>query len=89
MVWAATLNVHEGPIGVGLRIHYTENALQIGNVISNEPGFYKDGSFGIRIENMVVVKEVKTPNNFGGKKFLGFDTVTRVPYCRKLIEEAD
>ena len=80
------LNVHEGPIGVGLRIHYTENALQIGNVISNEPGFYKDGSFGIRIENMVVVKEVKTPNNFGGKKFLGFDTVTRVPYCRKLID---
>ncbi|KAF5103744.1 hypothetical protein D0Z03_000080 [Geotrichum reessii] len=80
------LNVHEGPIGVGLRLNYTQNALQIGNVISNEPGFYKDGSFGIRIENMVVVKEVKTPNNFGGKKFLGFDTVTRVPYCRKLID---
>lgn len=80
------LNVHEGPMGIGIRINYTDSPLQIGNVLSNEPGFYKDGSFGIRIENMVVVKEVKTANNFGGKKFLGFDTVTRVPFCRKLID---
>lgn len=80
------LNVHEGPIGVGFRINYTRNALQIGNIISNEPGYYKDGSFGIRIENMITVKEVKTKQNFGDKRYLGFDTVTRVPYCRKLID---
>lgn len=80
------LNVHEGPIGIGIRLNYTSSPLQIGNIVSNEPGFYKDGSFGIRIENMVVVKEVKTRHNFGGKKFLGFDTVTRVPFCRKLID---
>lgn len=80
------LNVHEGPIGVGFRIHYANYPLQVGNIISNEPGFYKDGEFGIRIENMVVVKEAKTNNNFGDKKFLCFDTVTRVPFCRKLID---
>lgn len=80
------LNVHEGPMGIGIRLNYTTSPLQIGNVISNEPGYYEDGAFGIRIENMVVVKEVKTKHNFGGKKFLGFDTVTRVPYCRKLID---
>ena len=80
------LNVHEGPIGIGTRLNYTANALEVGNVISNEPGYYQDGSFGIRIENLVTVKEVATPHNFGGKQYLGFDTITRVPFCRKLID---
>lgn len=43
-----------------------------------EPGFYADGRFGIRIENVVVVREVKTPNNFGDKGFLGFERLTMV-----------
>lgn len=43
-----------------------------------EPGFYADGRFGIRIENIVVVREVKTPNNFGNKGFLGFEALTMV-----------
>ncbi|UKZ78088.1 hypothetical protein TrVFT333_005822 [Trichoderma virens FT-333] len=56
------LNVHEGPIGIGTRIQYTEVPLAPGNVISNEPGYYEDGRFGIRIENIIMVKEVKTKN---------------------------
>lgn len=45
------LNVHEGPIGIGTRVQYSEVPLAVGNVISNEPGYYEDGGFGIRIES--------------------------------------
>ncbi|OBT78494.1 hypothetical protein VF21_01004 [Pseudogymnoascus sp. 05NY08] len=82
------LNVHEGPIGIGTRIQYTEVPLAIGNVISNEPGYYEDGSFGIRIENIIMVREAKTKHTFGEKPYLGFEHVTMVPYCRKLIDES-
>lgn len=54
--------------------------------MSDEPGFYEDDSFGIRIENMVLIKEVKTKYSFGDKPYLGFEHVTMVPYCRKLID---
>ena len=45
-----------------------------------EPGYYADGEYGIRIENIVVVREAQTPNNFGGKGFLGFEHVTVVRF---------
>ncbi len=45
-------NVHEGPIGIGTRIQYSEVPLSIGNVISDEPGYYEDNNFGIRIESL-------------------------------------
>ncbi|KAI9689604.1 MAG: hypothetical protein M1822_010256 [Bathelium mastoideum] len=80
------LNVHEGPIGIGTRVQYSEVQLSVGNVISDEPGYYEDGKFGIRIENVVVVKETQTEHKFGGKPFLGFDHVTLVPMCRNLID---
>ena len=44
--------------------------------VSNEPGYYADGKFGIRIESIVLVRDAKTPNDFGEKGFLGFETVT-------------
>lgn len=44
-------NVHEGPIGIGTRLQYSEVPLAPGMVISNEPGYYEDGKFGIRIES--------------------------------------
>ena len=50
--------------------------LKAGMTVSNEPGYYEDGKFGIRIESVVLVREVKTPNNFGDKGFLGFENVT-------------
>ena len=81
------LNVHEGPIGIGTRIQYSEVPLAVGNVISNEPGYYEDGNFGIRIENIIMVAEAKTKHKFGETQYLGFEHVTMVPYCRKLIDE--
>ncbi|MCJ1416276.1 hypothetical protein MMC32_002611 [Xylographa parallela] len=81
------LNVHEGPIGVGTRVQYTEVALSAGNVISDEPGYYEDGNFGIRIENIIMAKEVQTTHSFGDKPWLSFEHVTMVPMCRKLIDE--
>ncbi|KAJ4987464.1 xaa-pro aminopeptidase [Stagonosporopsis vannaccii] len=80
------LNVHEGPIGIGTRVQYSEVALAVGNVISDEPGYYEDGKFGIRIENMVMVKEVETKHQFGDKPYLGFEHVTMTPHCRNLVD---
>jgi len=80
------LNVHEGPIGIGIRVSYSEVPLSVGNVLSNEPGYYEDGAFGIRIENMMMVKEVPVKYKFGDKPFLGFERVTMTPHCRKLID---
>ncbi|KAM0334068.1 hypothetical protein ACHAQA_001088 [Verticillium albo-atrum] len=80
------LNVHEGPIGIGTRVQFAEVSLASGNVVSIEPGFYEDGVFGIRIENLAIVKEVKTRHSFGDKPYLGFEHVTMVPYCQNLID---
>ncbi|KIW56717.1 hypothetical protein PV05_05353 [Exophiala xenobiotica] len=80
------LNVHEGPIGIGTRAAYSEVSLSIGNVISDEPGYYEDGNFGIRIENMIMAKEARTNHKFGDKPWIAFEHVTMVPMCRKLID---
>ncbi|KAI0258993.1 Creatinase/aminopeptidase [Gloeopeniophorella convolvens] len=80
------LNVHEGPQGIGTRIAYNSTPLKPGMTVSNEPGYYADGRFGIRIENVVVVREAQTPNNFGNKGFLGFEHVTLAPIGRNLVD---
>ncbi|KAF2008850.1 putative Xaa-Pro aminopeptidase P [Aaosphaeria arxii CBS 175.79] len=82
----SSLNVHEGPIGIGTRVQFSEVSLSVGNVISDEPGYYEDGKFGIRIENMVIVKEVETTHKFGDKPYLGFEHVTLTPHCRNLVD---
>ncbi|KAJ2913800.1 hypothetical protein MD484_g6609, partial [Candolleomyces efflorescens] len=61
------LNIHEGPQGIGIRIVYHDTPLKPGMTVSNEPGYYEDGQYGIRIESIVLVKEATTPNNFGKK----------------------
>ena len=71
-------------IGIGTRPALNDYALQVGNIISNEPGYYKDGKYGIRIENDVLVKRVDKLD-FEGTKFFTFENLTVVPYCRKLI----
>ena len=43
-----------------------------------EPGYYEDGAFGIRIENVVLVKEADTKYNFAGKKYLTLEPITMV-----------
>ena len=78
------LNVHEGPIGIGFKPHLANFPLQVGNIISNEPGYYKDGEYGIRIENDMAVKRAEGLH-FGDRKFLKFENITLVPYCKKLI----
>lgn len=80
------LNVHEGPIGIGTRVQYADVPLAVGNVISDEPGYYEDGNFGVRIENVVMVTETETRFKFGDKPYLGFEHVTMVPMCRKLVD---
>jgi len=80
------LNVHEGPQGIGGRIAYNDTPLKPGMVISNEPGYYEDEKFGIRIENIVVVKLASPPNNFGGKEYYKFEHVTMSPMHRKLVD---
>src|SRR5690606_13430016 len=57
-----------------------------GMLISNEPGYYKSGDFGIRIENLVLVEERRIPGMEG--EWLGFETVTLVPIDRTLVERA-
>jgi Xaa-Pro aminopeptidase len=53
-------------------------------ILSNEPGYYKPGTYGIRIENLVAVKTVGTPDG-GERELLGFENLTRVPLDRHLI----
>ncbi|KAI0691006.1 Creatinase/aminopeptidase [Cerioporus squamosus] len=80
------LNVHEGPQGIGVRIAYNSTPLKPGMTVSNEPGYYKDGSYGIRIENVVIVRDAQTPNNFGDKGYLCFEHVTLCPMGENLID---
>ena len=76
------LCVHEGPA----RIAKSGTVpLKPGMILSNEPGYYKPGAYGIRIENLVVVKKVEMPEG-GERELLGFENVTRVPLDRRLIE---
>ncbi|KAJ3313276.1 hypothetical protein HDV04_002260 [Boothiomyces sp. JEL0838] len=82
------LNVHEGPHGIGIRPTLNEAKLLAGMTVTNEPGFYKDGSYGIRIENVLLIKNVDTPNKFGGVNFYGFEHVTVVPIQTKLVNKA-
>lgn len=72
------LNVHEGPQRIA-KAMAMDVPLRPGMVISNEPGYYKEGEYGIRIESLVVVKEEKD-------NFLSFETITCAPICRDLID---
>ncbi|KAI9061629.1 Creatinase/aminopeptidase [Trametes sanguinea] len=80
------LNVHEGPHGIGVRIAYNNTPLKPGMTVSNEPGWYADGQYGIRIENVVIVREAQTPNNFGDKGYLRFEHVTMCPMGKNLVD---
>ncbi len=77
----AFLNVHEGPQSISLRLINVK--LEPGMILSNEPGFYKEGGFGIRTENLILV-EPKEETTYG--KFMQFKTLTVCPYDRNLID---
>ncbi|GAB4164165.1 MAG: aminopeptidase P family protein [Rickettsiaceae bacterium] len=71
------LSVHEGPQSISM---FSGVKIEAGMVMSNEPGYYVPGQFGIRIENMMYAKESNIPG------FLDFEMLTLVPYERELIE---
>lgn len=75
-----------GPHGIGTRIVFNDVPLQAGMTVTNEPGYYEDGKFGVRIESVVLVKEVDTPHNFGNRGYLGFERITFVPIQTKLVD---
>jgi len=81
------LNVHEGPHGISSRIGSNRVPLKAGMIVSNEPGYYRDGHFGIRIENVVIVKEAKPKHNFNSKVWLTFEHVTMTPIQTKLVDD--
>jgi len=76
------LGVHEGPHGISKRAGGAP--LQPGMIVSNEPGYYKTGAYGIRIENLQVVTQ-PTQIAGGERAMLGFETLTLAPIDRKLI----
>jgi len=73
------LSVHEGPCGIST---VNNVALKEGMILSNEPGFYKEGNFGIRIENLLYVKQSSHQD------FLEFEDLTMLPFCSKLIDKS-
>lgn len=78
------LSVHEGPARIAKTGHVP---LEPGMLMSNEPGFYKAGAWGIRIENLVVVTAPEAIDG-GERPMLGFETVTLCPIDRRLIRPA-
>jgi Xaa-Pro aminopeptidase len=94
----AALNVHEGPHGISPRWTNKE-VLKKGMVTSNEPGYYDDGRYGIRIENLLEIVDVSSSNDDAingeeppnkklktdGKKFFKFAKLTLIPIQKNLI----
>jgi Xaa-Pro aminopeptidase len=76
------LGVHEGP----QRISKSPSAVALkpGMILSNEPGYYKEGAYGIRIENLQVVTEA-APIPGGDRPMMGFETLTLAPIDRRAI----
>ncbi|XP_051127098.1 aminopeptidase P1 [Andrographis paniculata] len=80
------LNVHEGPHQISFRPAARNVPLQPSMTVTDEPGYYEDGNFGIRLENVLIVKEADTRFNFGDRGYLSFEHITWAPYQRKLID---
>lgn len=79
----AHLNVHEGPMAIGPRCSGVP--LEAGQVLSNEPGYYEDGAYGIRIENLVLVQEDEKLSR-NGSTWYRFEDLTLCPVDQRLIE---
>ncbi|MBV0891692.1 aminopeptidase P family protein [Paracoccus sp. Z118] len=75
----AALSVHEGPARISRR---SGIPIEPGMIFSNEPGYYREGEFGIRIENLIAVEAAESPD---GRDMLGFETLTWVPIDTRLI----
>uniref|UniRef100_A0A8C8LQG5 Xaa-Pro aminopeptidase 1 n=1 Tax=Oncorhynchus tshawytscha TaxID=74940 RepID=A0A8C8LQG5_ONCTS len=78
------LNVHEGPCGISYKT-FADEPLEAGMIVSDEPGYYEDGLFGIRIENVVLVVPTKPKYNYRNKGSLTFEPLTLVPIQAKMV----
>jgi Xaa-Pro aminopeptidase len=78
------LSVHEGPARIS---KLGAAKLEAGMILSNEPGYYKTGTYGIRIENLELIVGLPAPSG-GEKKLLGFEALTLAPIDRRLIDRA-
>lgn len=80
----AFLSVHEGPQRLS---RISEVPLEPGMILSNEPGYYREGAFGIRLENLIVVQVAEAMGDHRDQ--LSFETVTFAPFDRRLILTAE
>ena len=79
------MGCHEGPQNI--RTDNNPNPLQVGNICSDEPGIYRTNEYGIRIENLIAVREVSTLNNATtGEQFYEFETLTLCYYDTNMID---
>ena len=78
------LSVHEGPAGLSRR---SDVPLEPGMILSNEPGYYRPGAFGIRIENLVVVTPAPDLPGADDREMLAFETLTWVPIDTRLVDD--
>ena len=83
------LNVHEGPQVIAYSASTPkERAMKAGMISSNEPGLYREGKWGIRIENLVVNTPVANPTESEFGEFLHFETVTYCPIDTRLLDKS-
>ncbi|BGP10131.1 hypothetical protein JCM10049v2_006014 [Rhodotorula toruloides] len=80
------LSVHESQVGIAHSAAYFSTPFQPGHTMSNEPGYYEERAYGIRLESVLIVKEVKTRRDFGDGRWLGFERVTMVPIQTKMVD---
>ena len=71
------MGVHEGPVGIS---KYNQTVFEPNMIVTNEPGYYETGKYGIRIENILVVNQQN--------EFYGFECLTLCPYDWNLIDES-
>ncbi len=81
----AFLSVHEGPQRLS---RVSDVPFLPGMILSNEPGYYREGAFGIRLENLIVVQEAAALHGGDARAQFDFETLTFVPFDRRLIDTA-
>ncbi|WP_418316354.1 aminopeptidase P family protein [Piscinibacter sakaiensis] len=82
------LNVHEGPQSISRTIAEPQMAMEPGMITSVEPGVYRPGSWGVRIENLVLNVPAQTAEGSGFGEFLEFETLTMCPIDTRCIERS-
>ncbi len=82
------LNVHEGPQSISKAIPEPHHAMEVGMITSIEPGLYREGHWGVRIENLVLNVAIDTPEKNAFGQMLGFETLTLCPIDMSCIERS-